>query len=91
MPEMILASVFLALGSALKHPLECALSIAQTLCIIHQSCLQHTSGKKMIKPVGLSTSINKDMIVFNNKKLSNGCYISKKEILGRANSEEACI
>lgn len=37
----------------------------------------------MIKPVSLSTSINKDMIVFNNKKLSNGCYISKKEILGR--------
>lgn len=39
MPEMILATVSLAPGSVLKHLLECALSIAQTLCIIHQCCL----------------------------------------------------
>lgn len=37
--------------------------------------------KNMIKVVGLSTAINKDMIVLNNKKLSNGYYISKKKSL----------
>lgn len=35
----------------------------------------------MIKVVGLSAAVNKDMIVLNNKKLSNGYYISKKKSL----------
>lgn len=43
--------------------------------------LEKKRKKNMIKVVGLSTAINKDMIVLNNKKLSNGYYISKKKSL----------
>lgn len=42
---------------------------------------EKNKNKNMIKVVGLSTAINKDMIVLNNKKLSNGYYISKKKSL----------
>lgn len=79
MPEMILANVFGTRLSAQTSSGMCIEYKHKPSALFIKSCLQHTSGKIMIKPVGLSTSINKDMIVFNNKKLSNGCYISKKK------------